>query len=133
MAAEIPESHHDLVSDERPIVAVLATIMKDGSPQATPVWFDMDGDTVRINTARGRVKDHNMMARPRVALTIVDPDNPYRYMALRGDIVGDTEQGARDHINHLNLKYKGSTDYPVIPGEQRVIFRLVPRAVTARG
>lgn len=132
MVARIPESHLDLVSDAKPVVAVLATIMRDGTPQATPVWFDMEGELIRINTARGRVKDENMKARPNIALTMVDPEDPYRYLTVRGQVVENSEEGAREHINRLSEKYRGHPNYPVREGETRVIYRVQPRSVFVR-
>jgi PPOX class probable F420-dependent enzyme len=132
MASGIPDSHRDLVSDENAVLAILATTMADGTPQATPVWFDMEGEIFRVNTVRGRVKERNMIARPHVALTMFDPDDYYRYMMIRGRIVGDSEEGARDHINRLNQKYRGSPNYPFREGETRVIFRMRPISIVAR-
>ncbi|MFQ5815819.1 MAG: TIGR03618 family F420-dependent PPOX class oxidoreductase, partial [Candidatus Hydrothermarchaeaceae archaeon] len=82
MTEVIPANYLDLF--EKKAFANLATIMPDGSPQVTPVWVDVDGDDVLINSARGRQKDLNMRSRPQVALSIQDPDNPYRYLEVRG-------------------------------------------------
>ncbi len=133
MPLSVPESHQDLVSDAKRAFAYLATVMKDGSPQVTPVWFDMDGDTVRVNTARGRVKDHNMTRRPRVALAIQDPNDMYRYVQIRGTVVGSTEEGAVEHIHHLSQKYTGKEYRMLQPGEVRVIYRIRIDAVNPRG
>lgn len=125
MAIQIPESHRDLL--EKKAFAHLATLMPDGSPQVTPVWFDRDGDSIRINTARGRQKDRNMQRDGRVALAISDPDNPYRYLEIRGRVTEITEQGADDHIDKLALKYMGKEKYPLRkPGEVRVTYRIAP-------
>ncbi|HTV50724.1 MAG TPA: PPOX class F420-dependent oxidoreductase, partial [Steroidobacteraceae bacterium] len=75
----------DLIKEKKPLAA-LATTMPDGSPQVTPVWFDWDGKHLRVNTAKGRVKQRNMQQGSRVALAIVDPDNPYRYVQVRGRV-----------------------------------------------
>ena len=91
MAATIPASHQDLL--QKPAFASLATLNPDGSPQVTPVWFDYDGTHIIINTARGRVKDRNLQREPRVALTIVDPANPYRYLGIQGRVTEMTENG----------------------------------------
>ena len=134
MPGAIPESHRDLLSDAKRAFAYLATMMKDGSPQVTPVWFDLDGDHIRVNTARGRVKDRNMARRPRVALAIQDPDDMYRYMQIRGTVVASSEEGAADHINHLAGKYTGKAQYRELgPGEVRVIYRIRVDAVSAQG
>ncbi len=129
MTLQIPKSHRDLLSDDVRSFAVLATTMPDGSPQATPVWFDQEGEFMRVNTARDRVKDRNMMARPWVALTILDPDDPYRYIQIRGEVVENTEQGAVDHINRLSAKYTGNPKYQVAEGDVRVIYKIRPTSV----
>jgi PPOX class probable F420-dependent enzyme len=130
---KIPDSFMDLVKQKKSF-AHLATLMPDGTPQVTPVWFDMVGEHLRINTARGRVKDKNMQKNSAVAISIIDPDNPYRHLALRGRIVNVTEDGADDHIDSLAKKYLGQDKYPMRrPGEQRVIFEIEPVSVSAMG
>lgn len=124
----IPPEARDLLSDEKKAFAVLATLMEDGSPQATPIWFDTDDGLIRINTARGRVKDDNLHARPRVSLCIMDPDDPYRYMMIRGLVVGETEEGARAHIDRLAGKYRGKDEYSKYRGETRVIYEVRPES-----
>lgn len=128
MAATIPPSHRDLLLDETRAFAFLATSMKDGSPQVTPVWFDMQGERIRINTARGRVKEKNMKARRQVALAIIDPQDPYRYVQVRGRVVEISEAGAREHIDRLSEKYTGSAEYQNYQGETRVIFYIQPES-----
>ncbi|MEJ2011402.1 MAG: PPOX class F420-dependent oxidoreductase [Anaerolineales bacterium] len=130
MPVTVPSSHKDLVSDETRAFAILATLMKDGSPQATPVWFDMERGRFRINTARGRVKEKNMKTRRRIALAILDPDDPYRYMQVRGRVVEITEAGARDHIDSLSGKYTGNAEYQNYRGETRVIFYIQPDSIS---
>jgi PPOX class probable F420-dependent enzyme len=134
MSKDIPASHRDLVSNDTRAFAYLATLMKDGSPQVTPVWFDMEGGDVRVNTARGRVKDRNMDKRLRVALAIQDPGDPYRYLQVRGSVVASTEEGAAEHINLLAGKYTGKAQYRDLrPGEVRVIYRIRIDAASAQG
>ncbi len=114
--------------------ANLSTLMQDGSPQVTPVWCDYDGKHVRVNSARGRVKDKNIRRDPRVALAIVDPENPYRYMEIRGKVVEVTEKGADDHINSLSQKYLGNPVYPYRqPGEVRVLYKIEPQKISSMG
>lgn len=132
MSATIPESHRDLLSDDVRSFAILATTMDDGSPQATPVWFDTEGELIRVNTARDRVKDRNMRARPQVALAILDPEDPYRYLQIRGEVVEDTEEGAVEHINRLSDKYRDEPVYDVAEGDVRVIFRIRPVSAFGR-
>ncbi|MFP3852816.1 MAG: PPOX class F420-dependent oxidoreductase [Anaerolineales bacterium] len=131
MTETIPASHRDLVSDEKWTYAVLSTVMDDGSPQASPIWFDMKGDYIRFNTARGRVKDRNIQARPEVALTMMDPEDPYRYLLVRGRVVEESEEGAEEHIAHLAGKYRGKAEYDVPEGQVRVIYLVEPHAVHA--
>ena len=120
----IPENFQDLFADEAQAFLFLATTMADGSPQVTPIWFNTDGECILINSAKGRTKDRNMRARPKVAVAIMDPKNPYRYIQLRGEIVAITEAGAREHINALAKKYMGKDDYPGPPDETRVIYKI---------
>lgn len=132
MAAAIPANFKDLFSKKA--FAHLGTIMPDGSPQVTPVWCDFDGTHVRINTAKGRVKDRNMRRSKTVALTIMDPDNPYRYLAVRGMVDEITEHGADAHIDSLAKKYLGQDKYPYRrPGEVRVLYRIRPEQVSTMG
>jgi PPOX class probable F420-dependent enzyme len=119
----------DLLTQKKPLAA-LATTMSDGSPQVTPVWFDFDGKHLRINTAKGRVKERNMQQGARVALMILDPDNPYRYVQVRGRVALATESGADEHIDSLAKKYLGKDRYPFRqPGEVRVRYEIEPVSV----
>ena len=130
----IPGTHIDLLKDEKKAFLYLATLMRDGSPQVTPVWFNTDGEYILINSARKRVKDRNMRARPRVALCIQDPSNPYRYLQIHGSVVEYTTEGADDHIDALTLKYRGLPKYPSRqPGEQRVKYKIQIDRVDAHG
>jgi PPOX class probable F420-dependent enzyme len=107
--------------------AHLATVGRDGTPQVTPVWVDFDGTHVRFNTARGRVKERNLQRNPKVAMAILDPDNPYRYVQIRGRVVEMTEQGADAHIDALAKKYIGQDRYPWRrPGEVRLLVKVLP-------
>jgi PPOX class probable F420-dependent enzyme len=131
--ATIPPEFLDLVTTKKAF-ALLATVMPNGSPQVTPVWFDYDGKYIRVNSARGRVKDKNMRRDPRVALSILDPDNPYRYLTIRGRVVKITEDGAVEHINALAKKYRGVETYRSrSPGEVRVIYVIEARRVSGQG
>jgi PPOX class probable F420-dependent enzyme len=114
--------------------AHLATLGASGVPQVTPVWCDFDGTHIRINTARGRVKDKNLRANPRVALAAQDPDNPYRYVQVRGRVAEMTERGADEHIDALAKKYIGQDRYPHRqPGEVRVTVKILPERVQGMG
>jgi PPOX class probable F420-dependent enzyme len=132
MADKIPEPFKDLFG--KVAYANIATVMPDGSPQVTPVWFDYDGDYLRVNSAKGRIKDKNMRRNKRVALSIQDPDNAYRYLAVRGNVEEITEQGADAHIDSLAKKYLGKDKYPFRgPGEVRVIYKIRPEKVSTMG
>jgi PPOX class probable F420-dependent enzyme len=131
--AVIPEQYLDLLGDKKAF-ANLATIMPDGSPQVTPVWFDYVDDAIRVNTARGRTKARNMGEGAAVALSILDPDNPYRYLQIRGRVRRITEEGAAAHIDSLAKKYLGKDKYPwARPGEVRVMYEIEPHAAQAMG
>jgi PPOX class probable F420-dependent enzyme len=126
--ATIPASHSDLLT--KPTFAHLATLNADGSPQVTPVWVDFDGTNVVINTARGRVKAKNLAREPRVAVSIADPENPYRYLGIQGRVVEMTENGGDAHIDKMAKKYLGKDTYPFrAPGEVRVIVKIAPEKV----
>jgi len=114
--------------------AHIATVGKDGTPQVTPVWLDFDNGLIRFNTARGRVKERNLRANPNVALAIQDPDNPYRYVQIRGRVTEMTEEGADAHIDALAKKYLGQDRYPFRqPGEVRLMVKIRPERVQSMG
>lgn len=132
MASAIPENYLDLF--DKKVFASLATLMPSGSPQVTPVWIDYDGQNVVFNTAVGRQKDKNLQADGRVSLALVDPDNPYRYLEVRGTVIERTTDGADDHINKMAKKYLGQDVYPFRqPGEVRVIFKIKPERTSSMG
>jgi PPOX class probable F420-dependent enzyme len=130
--AEIPAGFRDLLTKKT--FAHLATLMPDGSPQVTPVWFDFAGGFLLINSAKGRIKDKNIRRDPRVGMSILDPDDPYRHLAIRGKVVEISEKGADAHIDALAKKYLGLDTYPNRkPGEVRVIYRIKPLEVATMG
>lgn len=132
--ATFPDTHSDLLADDKKAFAFLATVQPDGTPQVTPVWFDVAGGKVRVNTARGRVKDRNMTQNGAVALAIMDVSNPYRYLQVRGRVVTVTEEGADEHIDRLAKKYLGKDRYPFRqPGEQRVLYEIEPTSFQKMG
>lgn len=133
--ASVPETHKDLI--ERPIVAALATLMPDHQPQVTPVWFSYEDDFLLVNTARGRQKDRNMSERPKVTLLIIDPENPYRYLEIRGTVIEINEEEGLEHINKLSMRYRGVEDYYArnegLRGkEQRAVFKIKPDSINAQ-
>ena len=132
MPSAIPEKYRDLF--QKRAFANLGTLMPDGSPQVTPVWVDFDGKHVIFNSAKGRQKDRNVRRDPRVALAIIDPDNPYRYLEIRGRVVEITEEGADANIDKLAKKYLGVDKYPYRQGnETRVIYKLQPEHTNMMG
>ena len=123
MAARIPSDFVDLLEGEA--LAHLATTRKDGSPHVTPVWIDHEGDTILVDARVDRLKAANMRTRPAVALSIVDPRNPYRYMAITGHVASWSEDGWREHMDALARRYLKVEKYPwSFEGEQRAIFRI---------
>jgi PPOX class probable F420-dependent enzyme len=130
--ATIPEQYRDLLT--RPIVVGLATLLPDGQPHVTPVWCDFDGTYIRVNTAVGRQKHRDMVERPRATVLAIDPDNPYRYLEMRGLVARISTEGADAHIDELARKYLGVERYPNHrPDEVRVICYIEPRKVHAQG
>jgi PPOX class probable F420-dependent enzyme len=131
--AVIPDKFLDLLQEKKAF-ANLATLMPDGTPQVTPVWFDYTDGVIRVNTAKGRVKARNMKEGVPVALAIMDPDNPYRYIQIRGRVRRVVEVGADQHIDSLAKKYLGKDKYPFAqPGEMRVMYEIEPLAVNTMG
>jgi len=129
----VPDGFKDLLTAKKAF-ANLATINADGTPQVTPVWFDWDGRHVRINSAKGRVKDKNLRRTPSVALSIQDPDNPYRYVQIKGRVTSVTETGADAHIDALAKKYLGQERYPYRKADEvRVTYVIAPDRVQTMG
>ncbi len=123
---QLPASHLDLI-DKKITFAHVATVGADGAPQVTPIWFDRAGETIRINTAKGRVKARNLPEGAKVALSILDPDNAYRYIQIRGRVKRVTEEGADAHIDSLAKKYMGKDVYPFRQaGEVRLLIEIEP-------
>lgn len=132
MSKVIPDKYADLFNKKA--FASLATVMPDGTPQVTPVWVDYDGKNVIVNSARGRRKDKNMGQNSSVALSIMDPDNPYRYLEVRGRVAEITEEGADQHIDKMAKKYMGVEKYPYRqPGEVRVLYKIEPTHTSQMG
>jgi PPOX class probable F420-dependent enzyme len=130
---KIPESHVDLL--EGPVFVALVTMMPDGQPQATPVWADYDGTHVIFTSAQGRQKNRNLARNPKVTVLAIDPQNPYRYLEVRGEVEEITTAGAYDHINKMAKLYTGRDDYydGKPPNEIRDLFRIKPLKVTTGG
>lgn len=131
MSDKIPENALDLF--QKPALANFATIMPDGTPQVTPVWVDFDGTYVLINTADGRRKVLNVQQNPKVGLDIVDPENAWHWLSVRGHVVELTHENADAHIDKMSQKYTGQEKYGFAqPGEVRVIIKIQPDRVLAQ-
>lgn len=129
---KIPEAFVDLL--KKKAYAHVATLMADGRPQVSPVWVDYDGEYIIMNTARGRVKDKNITRDKRVALSIQDPDDPYRCLIVQGEVAEISEEGANEVIDSLAKKYLGVDRYPWYrPEETRVSYWIAPLKVLAGG
>jgi PPOX class probable F420-dependent enzyme len=116
-----------------PYVGAVTTLRQDGSPHTTVVWVDYDNGQIRFNTAIGRAKERHLRNDPRVAVTVVDPSNAYKWVSIsgRGEV---TQEGADEHINALSKKYIDKDEYPFRePGEQRVMIRVTPERVDSYG
>ena len=123
MSSPFPENYLDLF--QKKAFGAFSTLMPDGSPQTTPVWIDYQDGEIWINSAVGRQKDKNVRRDSRVALAVMDPDNPYRYVEVRGRAREITQDGADAHIDKMAKKYLGKDKYPFgQPGEQRVIYKI---------
>ena len=128
---EIPEKFRDLMTKKA--FASVATVMANGSPQVTPVWFDYTNGKLRVNTAKGRVKARTMTAGAKVAVAIMDPDNAYRYVQVRGTVARVTEDGADAHIDALSQRYLGKA-YPYRqPGDVRLTVEITPESIDTMG
>ena len=132
MTAPVPDSYKDLF--QKRAFGSFTTLMPDGSPQTTPVWVDLVDGNVIVNTALGRQKDKNVRRDPRVAVTLIDPDNPYRYLEIRGRVNQVTQNGAEKHIDKMAKKYLDKDKYPFArPGEQRVLIKITPEHFSTQG
>ncbi|MCG3215434.1 MAG: TIGR03618 family F420-dependent PPOX class oxidoreductase [Candidatus Heimdallarchaeota archaeon] len=133
MEMSIPESIQDLLLGKN--FAHVATINPDGSPQVTPVWIDYDKakNEILMNTAKGRKKTRNMFKGAKVAISIQDQNNPYRYLGIQGEIIDLTETGAKEHINKLSMKYMERAIYPLSEGEIRILIKIKPIYIHTMG
>ncbi len=137
MEATIPASHEDLLTGK--VYVTLATVQPDGQPQCTVVWIDYDGEHVLVNTASGRQKDRNLRARPMATILAVDPQDPWRWVEVRGRVVDSMEEGAVEHIHKLARRYTDKDSYyggfrpaELRQKETRVLYKIKPTRVNAR-
>jgi PPOX class probable F420-dependent enzyme len=132
MSASIPENYLDLF--QKPAFGSFTTLLPDGSPHTTPVWVDLQNGDVWVNSAVGRAKDKHVRSDPRVSIAIIDPENPYRYLGIRGRVHEITQEGATQHIDKMAKKYLGKDKYPFAqPGEQRVLYKIKPEHIHTMG
>lgn len=121
-----PEKFLDLIKPETKAFLFLATVNANGTPQLSPVWFDTDENYIRINTNEGRLKDQNMKERPnQITMVIQDPNDPYRYLGIKGKVASSTTQGADEHINKLSIQYDAKP-WKYREGQKRIIFKIEP-------
>jgi PPOX class probable F420-dependent enzyme len=129
---QLSEKHHEFIADN-PYVATATTLREDGSPHNTIVWIDAEDGTVTFNTAVGRAKERHLRRDPRVAVTVVDPQNTYLWVSVSGRAELTTE-GADDQIDKLAKKYLGQDKYPWrSPDEQRISVKITPEKVDSAG
>ena len=127
----IPEDYLDLL--EGKAFGHLATLMPDGSPQVSPLWVAYDGRYILLNSEKGRQKDRNMRRDSRIAIEISDPENPYRYLLVRGRVVEITEEGAEECIHQMAIRYTGKRFHELSNTQPRVIYKVLPEFVKAAG
>lgn len=128
MTSNISPEVAKLIEDKN--LAFVATLMKNDAPQITPVWIDLVDGIILVNTAKGRVKQKNVSRDPRVAISIVDRNNPYNMVTIQGNVVEQTTEGADKHIHKMAKKYLGVDKYPfAMPGEERILLKIVPQKI----
>lgn len=131
-SSRIPEGYEDLL--ETTALVHVATIGPDGEPQNNPVWFDWDGEHVKFSQTKTRQKYKNVGRDPRLALSLVDPENPYRYIEIRGEVTKIEEDPDNDFINAMANKYLGMDEYPYHqPGDERIVVYVEPEHTTQMG
>ncbi len=129
---EIPDGYHDLL--ESAALAHVATVGPEGEPQNNPVWFGWDGEHIKFSQTKTRQKYRNLHREPRLALSLVDPENPYRYLEIRGEVTRIEEDPGNDFIDEMAKKYLGRDEYPFHqPGDERVVVYVRPRHTTQMG
>jgi PPOX class probable F420-dependent enzyme len=132
MSATLDDKSRSLLENKN--FANVATVREEGDPHSAPVWVDVDGDMVLLNSAKGRAWPTNLERDPRVTITVQNLENPYEYTSIRGEVTEQTTDGADAHIDSLAKKYLDRDEYPFRrPGEERVIVRIRPLHVFHRG
>jgi len=128
----IPPSHEDILNSQA--LAHVATLGPNGEPQVNPVWFDWDGENILFSQTKTRQKYRNLRRNPKIALSFVDPANPYRYLEIRGDVVSIDEDPNKAFIDKMAKKYLGQDKYPWNqPGDERVVVVVKPTHTSSMG
>lgn len=131
-SAVIPQKYADIL--EKVAFANIATVGPNGEPQNNPVWFEWDGERFKFSQTKTRQKYKNLQREPRLAISIIDPDNPYRYMELRGRLTEIEEDPDNAFINKMAKKYIDADEYPYHqPGDERVVVYVTPEHATHMG
>lgn len=132
MSAKLSDSQREFFDGKN--FAHLATMCPDGHPSVSPVWVDLEGDLIRVNTAEGRLKTRNVRKDPRVGISVHDQEMPYKMVSVRGRVVEITHEGADEHIDSLAKKCLGQDSYPFrTTDEQRVILKIQPLLIAGQG
>jgi PPOX class probable F420-dependent enzyme len=129
--AKIEGRARELIEDKN--FLTIGTLDKDGRPQLNVIWCDVEGDQVVVNSEENRTWPENLRRDPRVTAVVVNGENPYEYVQIRGRVAEDTHDGAREHIDKLAKKYMGADEYPAHNENERIIFRIEPESVSVRG
>lgn len=129
--AQIPEKFRDLL--DRPLLVTLVTVMPDGQPQATPVWADIVDGKVRINTVVGRAKYKNMKERPKTTVLVMDPDDGFRWMEIRGTMTSESLEDGDAGIDKLSRDYTGADYVDHRPENTRVNMYIEPTRIVTSG
>jgi len=129
----VPSEYHDLF--EKATFAHVTTMLPNDTPHTTPVWigYDADDDRILVNTERGRRKAKNVERDPTVSVSMLDPDNPYRFLSVTGEVEEITTEGAREHIDELARRYTGEDEYQNPIQTERVILRIRPEEIFSGG
>ncbi len=128
----IPESHRDILDETG--IAHLGSLGPDGEPQSHPVWYDFQDGQLRISTTKDRQKYRNVTRDPRVSASITDPDDPYRYLEIRGTVASIEDDPDKKFIDFLAGRYLGEDEYPnKLPDAERVIISIEPEHAATMG
>lgn len=128
----IPDSHRDILDKKG--FAHIATIGPDGEPHSSPVWYGWDGEHFLFSQTKTRQKYRNVQREPRIAVSVTDPDNPYRYLEIRGVVEAVEEDEGNAFINAMAKKYMDQNEYPWHrPGDERIVIKVRPEHTTSMG